>query len=76
MKKNFEIGVLLCMVATAASCGNGGGQSADEEPASRRVPITVTSAQTRDLEVWEPSVGQLNWKPKSHHWSRLRWRVG
>jgi len=50
---------MLCMFVLVAACGGAEDQSGNEENTGPRVPITVTTAVARDLEVWEPSVGQL-----------------
>ncbi len=34
-------------------------RAADAPPSARAIPVTVTPAVTRDIEVWEASVGQL-----------------
>ncbi len=58
---------LLCMALTISAYGKGVGGSATQnveagKSAARSIPITITASVSRDLEVWESSVGQLEAK--------------
>jgi len=62
MKTKLKIIFLLCIFLSTAAYGNSDQQPRKQEAASRSIPITVTTAVSRDLEVWESSVGQLEAK--------------
>lgn len=59
MKTKLMIGFFLCVVLAAAAYGNGENQPGKKGSAGRTIPINVTTAVSRDLEIWESSVGQL-----------------
>jgi len=54
-----RIGFLLYLASATAAHGAGGQLPKQETADERSVPITVTTAVSRNLEVWESSVGQL-----------------
>jgi len=60
MKTKLKIGSLLVMVMALSACGTDEPQQ--QEPSGRSTPITVTTAVSQDLEIWESSVGQLEAK--------------
>jgi len=62
MKPNQKIALLLCVFTVAAACGGAEQHAEDKKTTSQSVPITITTAVSSDLEVWEPSVGQLEAK--------------
>ena len=62
MMKKFRVGALLCLATIVVACGDSDPLSGEDELVGRSVPITVTTAVSRDLEVWESSVGQLEAK--------------
>jgi len=62
MKSKLKIVFWLCMVLTATACENDEQQSGKQETSGQSIPITVTTAVSQDLEVWESSVGQLEAK--------------
>lgn len=62
MKTKIKYVFLLCLGLTAAAYGNTEQHPRKQEMGDRSIPITVTTAVSRDLEIWESSVGQLEAK--------------
>jgi len=62
MKPSQKIALLLCVFTVAAACGGAEQHAEDKKTTGQSVPITITTAVSSDLEVWEPSVGQLEAK--------------
>ncbi len=60
VKTKARLIVLFCLALAAVTDGNTKQQPGKEKTGdSRNIPVTVTAAETRDLEVWESAVGQL-----------------
>jgi len=59
VNKVIRSGLLLCALLATAACGKDEQQPGKQETVGPGTPITVTTAVSRDLEVWESSVGQL-----------------
>lgn len=62
MNKATLTGLLLCTLLMTSTSGKTEQPADKQEPIVRMVPVTVTVAESRDVEVWEPSVGQLEAK--------------
>ena len=62
MKIKTRFAFFWCLSLATAIPGNAGEHPGKQETGRRSIPVTVTTAVSRDLEVWESSVGQLQAK--------------
>ena len=65
VNKGIHAGLLFCALLVTAAQGETGklpDGTIVQEAAVPAIPVTVTFAESRDLEVWEASVGQLEAK--------------
>ncbi|HID73402.1 TPA: hypothetical protein EYP38_05675 [Candidatus Micrarchaeota archaeon] len=61
-KMTVGVVFLVSMIGAAAIHGSSEQSSGTQETVDQSIPVTVTAAESRNLEVWESSVGQLEAK--------------